>query len=139
MSSKRIGFGEQGEWYWVLPDQRDPPSTIETQAEVVGPYAGPGSLWSLSGAPGAVADSDECHEGSWGRRASALLAGIEDAELRADLREAFEERAAIMEHEGGLGRDEAEHQAFLALAASISQRSQPNEATEEDGNQRKTA
>jgi len=36
---------------------------------------------------------------------------------RADRRELWEERACIMEVDGGLARDDAEHQAFAAMHA----------------------
>jgi hypothetical protein len=52
----------------------------------------------------------------WSRRAAALLASIADDELRAELRERFEERAAVIEHEANLPRDEAERLAFEELA-----------------------
>jgi len=52
----------------------------------------------------------------WSRAASAVLAGIEDAGERADLREAFEERAAIAEFDGRLSRLEAERSAFREIA-----------------------
>ena len=56
---------------------------------------------------------------AWARRASALLAGIEDAERRAELRDGFEERAAIVEYDGGLSREEAERLAFEELTAAL--------------------
>jgi hypothetical protein len=48
----------------------------------------------------------------WARRCAALLSGIVDGELRADLREQFEERAGICEFDGALGREQAERMAF---------------------------
>ena len=58
-------------------------------------------------------------ECSWGRRAAALLALIQDEQVRADLRERFEERAGIMEYDGNLPRDEAERLAYEELARNI--------------------
>lgn len=48
----------------------------------------------------------------WGQRAAGVLAGIADADHRAGLRELFEERAAVLEHQHHLPRDEAERLAF---------------------------
>lgn len=57
--------------------------------------------------------------GFWGRCASALLARAEDKENRFDLRDYFEERAAIAEYEGDLSTDEAERLAFLQLCRRV--------------------
>jgi len=57
--------------------------------------------------------------GTWGQCASALLARVADDAKRAALREAFEERAAICQHEGRLGVDEAERIAFLQLCSLV--------------------
>jgi hypothetical protein len=56
---------------------------------------------------------------SWAMKASALLAGIGDTERRIALRDSFEERAAIAEHDGGLSLDDAERLAFEELAAAL--------------------
>ena len=53
--------------------------------------------------------------GFWAQCASALLAGVADPERQADLRDAFEHRAAVAEFDGCLGRDEAERLAFGEL------------------------
>ena len=45
-----------------------------------------------------------------------------------DLAELWEERAAIMEYEGGLSREEAEWQAFLCMCGEV-------EAMEQDHDQ----
>ena len=57
--------------------------------------------------------------GTWGQCASARLARVADDAKRAALREAFEERAAICQHEGHLGVDEAERIAFLQLCSLV--------------------
>ncbi len=51
----------------------------------------------------------------WARRAAALLSGVADPDLRADLRELFEHRAAVCEFEGRLSRADAERIAFGEL------------------------
>ena len=48
----------------------------------------------------------------WARQVSAMLAEIDDPDVRADLRFQFEERVAIAEIDGGLPVDEAERIAF---------------------------
>ena len=55
----------------------------------------------------------------WARRAAALLAQVRDAELRADLRDRFDERAAICELDGNLSRGEAERLAFDELRCDL--------------------
>jgi hypothetical protein len=55
--------------------------------------------------------------GAWGRRASALLSGIDDDEARACLRYQFEERAAMYEYDAGLPREEAERLAYEHVLA----------------------
>ena len=57
--------------------------------------------------------------GRWARRAAALLANVQDAALRADLRFYFEERSAIAEFEGNASRDEAERLVLELLEASM--------------------
>lgn len=59
--------------------------------------------------------------GAWAQRAALFLANIPDTELRADLRERFEERAGIMECNGNLGRDEAERVAYEDLCRNVGQ------------------
>jgi hypothetical protein len=51
----------------------------------------------------------------WYRAALALIEQQSDAERRAELRERFEHRAAVMEYDGGLSRQEAERLAFREL------------------------
>lgn len=57
--------------------------------------------------------------GSWEERGASI--GSNDSALPArmreydDLREAFEERAAIMEYDGGLTRDDAERAAWMLI------------------------
>ena len=63
----------------------------------------------------------------WAQRASALLATVADAERRVALRDMFEERAAICEHDGGMLREEAERLAFEELRAAAD-----NEAQQSD-------
>lgn len=55
----------------------------------------------------------------WARHAAALLSGVADPDLRADLRELFEHRAAVCEFEGGLSRTDAERLAFGELQAAM--------------------
>ncbi|MCH7884414.1 MAG: hypothetical protein IIC01_04110 [Planctomycetes bacterium] len=55
----------------------------------------------------------------WARRAAALLSGVADPDLRADLRELFEHRAAVCEFDGGLSRTDAERVAFGELQAAM--------------------
>jgi hypothetical protein len=49
---------------------------------------------------------------TWAQRAAAILAGIDDATLRADLREQFEERVGICQNDGNLTQDETERIAY---------------------------
>lgn len=51
----------------------------------------------------------------WARHAAALLSGVADPDVRADLRELFEHRAAVCEFDGGLSRADAERIAFGEL------------------------
>ncbi len=60
--------------------------------------------------------------GLWAQCASSLLSGVADNDLRAELRNAFEERAAICEYEGGLGREDAERMAFATLRQTFAHR-----------------
>jgi hypothetical protein len=48
----------------------------------------------------------------WAKLAAALLAHVRDDDLRADLRDRFEERAGICEYDGDMSRDDAERIAF---------------------------
>ena len=74
----------------------------------------PGSSRSRdSGGRGPVATDTASDE--WARRAAALLSGVADPDLRADLRELFEHRAAVCEFDGGLSRADAERIAFGEL------------------------
>jgi len=57
--------------------------------------------------------------GTWAKRAAGLLAGIDDPDRRADLREAFEHRAGVCEFDGGLSRDGAEALAYREIAAKL--------------------
>jgi hypothetical protein len=65
---------------------------------------------STSDAGGTIAVSPEPI--TWAQRAASLLANIDDADRRADLREHFEDRAAICEYDGGMSRNDAERMAF---------------------------
>ena len=60
--------------------------------------------------------SDNDH---WARQAAGLLATIADPDLRVDLRELFEHRAAVCEFDGGLSRADAERIAFTELQAAM--------------------
>ncbi len=55
----------------------------------------------------------------WARRAAALLSGVADSGLQADLRELFEHRAAVCEFDGGLSRADAERVAIGELQATM--------------------
>ena len=63
----------------------------------------------------------------WAQRASALLATVADAERRVALRDLFEERAAICEHDGKLSRAEAEQVAFEELRAAADDEAQQSD------------
>lgn len=56
---------------------------------------------------------------TWYRAAVALIEREPDPERRSDLRSAFEERAAIVEYDGGLSRPDAERLAFRELRAAV--------------------
>lgn len=56
---------------------------------------------------------------TWARRAAARLARVDDVVRRIALRDAFEERAAICEHDAGLSLDEAERMAFEELTEAL--------------------
>jgi hypothetical protein len=58
----------------------------------------------------------------WAKRAAALLAHVPDADLRADLRDRFEERAGICEYDGSLSHDEAERLAVDELQRELQAR-----------------
>ena len=72
---------------------------------------------SKSGVGAVIAVSPEPM--AWAKRAAVLLASIDDADRRADLRECFEERAAICEYHGGMSRDEAERMAFEEIRCQL--------------------
>jgi hypothetical protein len=55
----------------------------------------------------------------WARRAAGLLATVEDADFRTDLRELFEHRVAVCEFDGGLSLTEAERIAFGELQVAM--------------------
>lgn len=55
----------------------------------------------------------------WAKQAAALLAQVQDNDLRADLRDHFEERAGICEYDGGSTREIAEQQAYLELVRAV--------------------
>jgi hypothetical protein len=55
----------------------------------------------------------------WARRAAGLLSAVAESDLRADLRELFEHRAAVCEFDGGLSRAEAERIAFDELRIAV--------------------
>ena len=55
----------------------------------------------------------------WARQAAGLLASVADPDRRADLRELFEHRAAVCEHDGGQSRADAERVAFGELQAAM--------------------
>lgn len=55
----------------------------------------------------------------WARRAAALLSNVTDPDVRADLRELFEHRAAVCEFDGNLSRTDAERVAFGELRAAM--------------------
>jgi len=68
---------------------------------------------------------DICNEvtrDGWAKRAAALLAQVHDNDLRADLRYRFEERASIVEYDGGMSLDEAERIAFEEIQAVLARR-----------------
>ena len=71
-----------------------------------------------NGAFGTVTTNDGTACDHWARRAAGLLATVDDADVRADLRELFEHRAAVCEFDGGLGLIEAERIAFRELQAA---------------------
>lgn len=64
-------------------------------------------------------DDPALPRGIWASCASALLAQIRDASMRADLREEFEERAGICEFDGNLSVDDAERIAFVQLCRAV--------------------
>jgi hypothetical protein len=55
----------------------------------------------------------------WARQAASLLAQVRDDALRDDLRQRFDERAAICEIDGELTRTEAERIAFESLVQAF--------------------
>lgn len=62
----------------------------------------------------AVADS--AHLGEWGASNGSNGSAVSASMLKTEsLREDFEERAAIMEYDGGLSRDEAERAALAQV------------------------
>lgn len=59
-------------------------------------------------------------ETRWARQVAALIAGVQDPEMRDDLRLRFDERAAICEIDGKLSRVEAERVAHDEVVAAAS-------------------
>jgi len=57
-------------------------------------------------------------ETRWAKQVASLIAGVQEAELRDDLRLRFEERAAICEIDGKLTRSEAERVAHDEVVAA---------------------
>jgi len=55
----------------------------------------------------------------WAKQAATLIASVQDAELRDDLRLRFDERAAICEVDGRLTRVEAERVAYDGVVAAV--------------------
>ena len=58
----------------------------------------------------------------WNWQARRLLAGVDDLDLRQDLADVFDERAAICEYDGGLPAPDAEQLAFGELVAEAIRR-----------------
>lgn len=77
----------------------------------------------------------------WAKRAAAALSRVTDNERRADLRDAFEERAGILEFDAGQERDTAEEGAFRHLLTGLAEHrpgpSLPDDLGETEG--RRTA
>jgi len=75
---------------------------------------------------GAGTDADDLPivdpPGTWAKRAAGLLAGIDDPDRRADLREAFEHRAGVCESNGELSRDDAERVAYREIESKLRER-----------------
>ena len=57
--------------------------------------------------------------GDYAGAAAALIARIADEEARDDLLFGFDERAGIVEHDGGMSRVKAERQAYIELAGVV--------------------
>lgn len=57
----------------------------------------------------------------WCRAAIVMIERQPDPDLRAELREQFEHRAAVAQYDGGLSRREAERQAFRELRHTAGQ------------------
>ena len=74
-----------------------------------------------NGALGTVTTNDDSAPDQWAQRAAGLLATVDDADVRADLRELFEHRAAVCEFDGGLSLTEAERIAFGELQGAMQQ------------------
>lgn len=55
----------------------------------------------------------------WARQAATLIAQVQDAGLRDDLRLRFDERAAICEVDGKLARADAEKLAYDEIVAAV--------------------
>ncbi len=55
----------------------------------------------------------------WYRASVALIEHQSDPDRRAELREAFEHRAAVAEYDGGLSRADAERIAFRELRYTV--------------------
>jgi hypothetical protein len=65
----------------------------------------------------------------WKEQAEALLAAVDDPDLREDLRHIFDEREAIVSVDGGLGDDEAGRLAYEQLAGAVAALDQQGEQT----------
>lgn len=59
-------------------------------------------------------------ESRWAKQAAALIASVQSDDQRDDLRQRFEERAAICEIDGQLARSEAERIAYDGVVAAVS-------------------
>lgn len=55
----------------------------------------------------------------WYRAAVALIEMQPDSDVRSELRELFEHRAAVAEYRGGLSRSDAERFAFRELRRTL--------------------
>ena len=56
---------------------------------------------------------------TWAQKAAVLISGVSDGHLRAVLQNAFEERAAIAELDGGQLPDKAERLAFYEVESIL--------------------
>lgn len=60
-------------------------------------------------------------EGDWNKAALVLIDREPDRDRRTDLRYQFEERAGILQYDGGLSRADAEREAYTGLAEGAGQ------------------